>query len=119
VRTVSTFAPQALILLNGNLMQKASKQMAIRLLKECGCDVNAQIDRAYELTLARKPSSSEMATGRDFLNTQIELLRDRLRARLSVPLVAGSPEGTDPAVGAALADFCLALFNSNAFLYVD
>jgi hypothetical protein len=31
----------------------------------------------------------------------------------------GAPEGTDPAEGAALADFCHALMNANEFLYVD
>src|SRR5262249_58261940 len=36
VRPVSTFAPQALILMNGPFMQQQSKAFALRLLRECG-----------------------------------------------------------------------------------
>jgi hypothetical protein len=118
-RPVSTFAPQALILLNGPFLQEKSKVLAARLLRECGPNVSEQIDRAYQLALARQPTAAEGATARDFLAEQAELLRDRLRARLRVPLVNDVPEGTDPASAAALADLCLALFNCNEFIYLD
>jgi hypothetical protein len=119
VRPVSTFAPQALILLNGPFLQKESKGLAVRLLRECGHDMNWQIELAYQLTLARQPTAAEKATARDFLDGQSELLRDRLRARLRIPLVSDAPTEADPARVAALADFCRALFNCNEFIYLD
>jgi hypothetical protein len=119
VRPVSTYAPQALILLNGPFLQKESQVLAVRLLRECGPDADRQIERAYQLGLARHPTVAEKATVREFLAGQSDLLRDRLRARLRIPLVNNTPDGIDPADAAALADFCLALFNCNEFLYVD
>jgi hypothetical protein len=119
VRPVSTFAPQALILLNGPFLQKESQVLAVRLMRECGSDADRQIDRAYRLALARHPTAAEKATAREFLAGQSELLRDRMRARLRIPVVNHTPNGIDPAEAAALADFCLALFNCNEFLYVD
>ena len=89
VRPVSTFAPQALILFNGPFLQEQSKALAARLLRECGPDTDRQIDRAYRLALARPPRPAELATARAFLRTPADL-----------------------------ADFCLAMFNRNEFLYI-
>jgi hypothetical protein len=103
VRPVSTFAPQALILMNGPFLQEQSKAFAARLLRECGPDADRQIDRAYRVALARPPRPTERDTARAFLRTQAELLAVR--------------NSVDPAA-AALADFCLALLNRNEFIYV-
>jgi hypothetical protein len=118
VRPVSTFAPQALILLNGPFMQEQSRALAVRLLREAGPDAPAQVTRAYRLALARPPKDGELRAALDFLDAQAKLLRDRLRARLRVGVPAGAPDDADPAAAAALADFCLALLNRNEFLYV-
>jgi hypothetical protein len=117
-RAVSTFAPQALILLNGPFMQAQSKAFAARLLNEKG-DTAARIDRAYLLALARPPKPAEREMALTFLGNQTELLRDRLRASLPVGVPEGTPDSVDPAAAAALADFCLALLNRNEFLYID
>ena len=117
-RAVSTFAPQALILLNGPFMQAQCKTFAVRLLREAG-DPGARVDRAYRLALARPPGPAERDMALAFLAEQTELLRDRLRASLPVGVPDGTPEGVDPAGAAALADFCLALLNRNEFIYVD
>src|SRR5262249_41115705 len=119
VRAVSTFAPQALILLNGPFLQEQSKALASRLLRECGPALDRQIDRAFHLTLARPPRDLEVRLARAFLTSQADLLRDRLRARERLSLPPDLPPGSDPAAAAALVDFCLALFNRNEFLYVD
>ncbi len=113
VRPVSTFAPQALILLNGPLMQQQSRAFAARLLRECGTDADRQIERAYRLALARPPRPGEAAAARDFLRQQAEDIRAAGPGRV----MAGIPETADPARAAALADFCLALLNRNEFLY--
>jgi hypothetical protein len=103
VRAVSTFAPQALILLNGPFMQEQSRALAARLLREAGPGNAARVERAYRLALARPPRPVELRTALEFLDAQAELLRDRV----------------DDAAAAALADFCLALLNRNEFVYLD
>jgi hypothetical protein len=118
VRPVSTFAPQALILMNGPLLQTQSKQFAARLLRECGANVDRQIERAYRLALARPPRNQERQMAHEFLVTQADLIRDRLRARQAVGLPPEVPDTVDPALAAALVDYCLALLNSNEFIYV-
>jgi hypothetical protein len=106
VRAVSTFAPQALILLNGPFMQEQSRALAGRLLWEAGPGNAARVEWAYRLALARPPRPVELRTSLEFLDAQAELLR------------TGTSGVADPAA-AALADFCLALLNRNEFLYVD
>ncbi len=119
VRPVSTFAPQALIMLNGPFMQEQSKRFASRLLRECGSSLDKQIDRAYRVSLGRPPRETEMKMAREFLREQTALLQDRLRARKPVGLLPDIPESVNPAAAAALADFCLAILNRNEFVYVD
>jgi hypothetical protein len=119
VRPVSTFAPQALILLNGPFLRKQAAAFAARILRESPGGEEDWIDRAYRLALARKPIRVERQMASEFLHQQTQLLRDRLRLHLPVALPAGMPENIDPATAAALADFCLALFNRNEFLYVE
>jgi hypothetical protein len=119
VRPVSTFAPQALILLNGPFMRAQASAFAVRLLHEQPGKENDWIDRAYRLALARPPKAEEQRMAVDFLHEQSDRLRERLRLRLPTAVPAGTPDGVDPARAAALADFCLALFNRNEFLYVD
>src|SRR5207302_7018778 len=82
VRPVSTFAPQALILLNGPFMQEQAQAFAARVLREGGKDRVAQIERAYRLALARPPREAERHMAVEFLEAQTELVRDRLLARL-------------------------------------
>jgi hypothetical protein len=95
-RSVSTFAPQALILLNGPLAQGQSKRFAERLLRECGPDVDRLIDRAYRLALGRTPKDVEVRMGQDFLGG-----------------------AANSSLSERAADFCLALVNRNEFVYLD
>jgi hypothetical protein len=117
-RPVSTYAPQALILLNGPFVQRQSKVFAARLLRESGQSGEHLIERAYRLALGRSPGEREKRMAGEFLTSQAELLRDRLRARLAVSLPFDMEEGMDPAWAAAVGDFCLALMNRNEFIYV-
>jgi hypothetical protein len=118
VRPVSTFSPQALILLNGPFIQEQSKAFAARLLREAGPEPAQQVALAYRLALGRLPSDTEQQMAGTFLASQTELLRDRLRSRLAVRLPAEVPAEIDPAAAAALTDFCQALLNRNEFVYV-
>src|SRR5262249_27113743 len=96
VRPVSTFAPQALIMMNGPLAQAQSKAFAARLLNEVGSDPTALVERAYRLALGRPPRAEEARLAANFLRNQTALLRERKRS---------------DAQATALADFCLGMFN--------
>jgi hypothetical protein len=118
-RPVSTFAPQALILMNGHFVQEQGKALAVKLAKECGPDATKQIEALYRRTVGRAPRPEELKLANEFLDTQTESIRDRIRARLSVgidPKVL--PVGADLAPVRALADLCVVLFNTHEFVYL-
>ncbi|HEV3004683.1 MAG TPA: DUF1549 and DUF1553 domain-containing protein [Pirellulales bacterium] len=106
-RQVSTVAPQALTLFNGDFMQEQSGHFARRLMAEAG-DATSRIELAYGLALSRPPSDGERAAVLEFLARQEEQIR--------LDAVAG-PAGDD-AAQQALAAFCLVLLNTNEFVYL-
>ncbi|MBD3676531.1 MAG: DUF1553 domain-containing protein [Planctomycetaceae bacterium] len=105
-RTVSTVAPQSLMLMNGVFVLEQSAALAQRLKTETGDDRRALIERAWELVYNRVPNDSEMADAEQFLIEQTELLKSR----------AGKDD--DPEIQ-AVASLCQVLLSSNEFLYVD
>jgi hypothetical protein len=113
VRPASTFAPQALILMNGPFMNEQAAAFANRLRNECGNDTAAQVKRAYQLALGRLATEQEIAQARSFLALQEGIVDRDLAATQKVPILR------DDVKTVALADFCLALLNSNEFLYVN
>ena len=92
-REQSTHAPQALELLNGQTANELAAALAERLLKERGAAA-ARVDRAFRLAAGRLPMQQEKSLAMKFL--------------------ADKPD--DPA---AMKEFALAVFNLNAFLYVN
>jgi hypothetical protein len=117
-RPVSTFAPQALILMNGPFVQEQGKALALKLAKESG-DTVKQIEALYRRAVGRAARPEEMKLATEFLDAQTETIRDRLRARLPVGLdPAALPAGADLAHTRALADLCVALFNTHEFVYL-
>src|SRR5207302_5414600 len=54
-RQVSTFAPQALILMNGPFVQEQAKRLAVTLTHEVGPDTGKQIDALYRRAIGRLP----------------------------------------------------------------
>jgi hypothetical protein len=116
-RAVSTFAPQALIQMNGPFAQTHSRAMSASLLREFGVSVDSQISQAYRRAFGRTPSGDEVRTATEFLKGQAELAKERLLARLPAGVPDGLPPDADAAHAVALADFCLALFNANEFVY--
>jgi hypothetical protein len=118
-RPVSTYAPQALIMMNGPLAQDQGKALAATLAKECGPNAEKQIDGLYRRTVGRSPRPEELKLATEFLDTQAETIRDRLRARLPVGLDPKSlPSGADLARTRALADLCVVMFNTHEFVYI-
>jgi hypothetical protein len=92
-REQSTHAPQALELLNGQTSNELASAFASRLMKERG-GAAQRIDYAWRLATARSPTPAEKS--------------------LALKFLADSPD--DPA---KLKEFALAVFNLNAFLYVN
>jgi len=87
-RERSTTAPQALALLNDPDVQAAAEALAERVRKEAQSD-DERIERAYRLTLGRRPSAKELELSRRFVKDS------------------------------SLAELCRALFNVNEFVYLD
>ncbi len=88
-RSSSTHALQALELLNGSTANRLASILAQRLEREAGPDPAHQVERAYLLATGRSPTACEK--------------------EFAVKFLAKQP----------LSEFALAVFNLNAFLYVD
>ncbi|OWK46756.1 DUF1553 domain-containing protein [Fimbriiglobus ruber] len=88
-RQVTTVAPQALMLLNDNVMREKAAAFAGRVQKEASTDVAAQIERAHLLALGRKPTPQEATVARGYLDKQTAAygaLADRLTFAPDVPI---------------------------------
>jgi Protein of unknown function (DUF1549)/Protein of unknown function (DUF1553) len=99
-RNMTTTAPQALELLNNDLVVEWSREMAARVMNDSGLTPEAEIDRAWKLAYSRLPSAEEKASALKFLERQMALLDKPSRA-------------------VAMADLCHMLLNSNEFVYVN
>jgi hypothetical protein len=118
-REQSTHALQALELLNGDFSNAQAAELAGRLLRENGSNPDAVIATAFRLATGRLPSYRENELTKQFLAKQAELLRDRARKGDELLLPSRMPSHIDPATGAAVCDFALAVFNLPGFLYVN
>ncbi len=97
-RRMQTVVPaQALTLLNSPLAREQSAAFARRLLMECGDELDKLVARAWMVAFGRPCTTTEKARSLAFLR----------RRRASTERET------------ALAEFCLALFNTNEFVYVD
>jgi hypothetical protein len=120
-RNRTTTAPQALFILNSELILSEARALAGRVLKEAGTDPYAAIGRAYRLAFGRDPSGDEVALANEFIARQVALIGERSSgsATEKLALPTPMPDGHDPAAGAAFTDLCHALLNANEFIYVD
>ncbi|HSQ55677.1 MAG TPA: DUF1549 and DUF1553 domain-containing protein [Gemmata sp.] len=117
IRPVSTFAPQALIMMNGPFVQEQGKALAITLAKESP-DGTKQIESLYRRALGRAPRTEEINLATKFLEEQTATIRDRLRARLPVGIDPSAlPTGANLSRVRALADLCVVVFNLHEFVY--
>ena len=97
-RNITTVAPQALILFNGEFVNQQARFLARRLEKEAGADLGKQITLAYRLALCRLPTEREKTELTVFFHDD---------ARGNVDLRAAREQ------------FCRVLFNLNEFAYPD
>ncbi|MBM3756512.1 MAG: DUF1553 domain-containing protein [Acidobacteria bacterium] len=92
-RGSTTVAPQALTLLNGALTATESEHFAARVIELAGPSMEKQVDRAFDLVLARPPKPAELSEARKLY------------------------EGRAPKE--ALTRLATVLFNLNEFLYLE
>jgi hypothetical protein len=95
-RLVTTVAPQALTLFNGDFVNRQARHFADRLVAEVGDNAGLQIERAYLLALCRPPSQTERAALLEFLTREPAAARQR-----------------------ALEQMWRVIFNLNEFVYAD
>lgn len=69
-RQVTTVAPQALTLFNGDFVNEQAKHFAARLRREAGDNATKQITLAWRLALCREPSATELAKMTAFLENE-------------------------------------------------
>ncbi|MBI3865510.1 MAG: DUF1553 domain-containing protein [Planctomycetia bacterium] len=111
-RPVTSVAPQALTLFNGQFVNEQAEQLARRLEREAGDDPSRQIERGWNLALARAPTETERKTMADYLAAET--------ARpTSESAGSGSPISLADARHNALVQLCRVIFNLNEFVYPD
>lgn len=120
-RNVSVNAPQALMLLNSELVLEQARGFAGRLLAQSSIrnDPGGLVKSAYRLALGRSAQASEVERGIAFLEEQSARLSERAGKPRDLALPDPMPEAYDLALGAALVDYCHVLLNLNEFVFVD
>ena len=89
-RAVTTIAPQALSLLNSQLAHDSARALAARAARDAGLDRRKRVERISLVVFGRLPDDAE-------------------RRMMSECLTRDD----------SLAHLCLALLNTNAFIYID
>ncbi len=107
-RDTTTVAPQALCLMNSELVQQASESMAETLRREAGPDEGSMLRRAYAKTLGRAPNADELARARSFMDAYEKALASEPQ-----------PEGPRDTRQAAWQAFCRVLLGTSELIFVD
>lgn len=92
-REVTTTAPQALALINSDLVFEWSKALAGRVIREAGSSESAQIDRLFQILYSRSPDAFEKKRLTAFLDAQEAITKQQLAAgkKLNAPEGYGVP----------------------------
>lgn len=93
-RNVTTVAPQALILLNSEFMERQSAAMADRVIREAGNDPASQITASYRLALGRSPTSAEMQVATAFLEREVARWQDTSKENLELAKTSNDKENS-------------------------
>lgn len=113
-REMTTVAPQALWTLNNAISYELAKRLAERVVRQHPGDTPAWIATAWNIGLARKPSTQE---GREAL-LLLEKLTGQARSKLKADSTSEIPS-VEPALANGLVQLCLTIFNLNEFIFVD
>ena len=109
-RLVTSVAPQALTLFNGDFVNRQARHFANRLVREAGADPAKQINLAYRLALCRLPTVGEQKTLFAFLQHETEQFQRTDNT--------GKIDATK-ARQHALQQVCRVILNLNEFCYPD
>ncbi len=111
-RQVTTVAPQALSLFNGDFVNEQARQFANRLRQEAGPGRSGQIELAWRLALCRTPRPAEIAAMNSFCAQEA--------SRLIAEAAAENRELAKPdAEQLALVQMCRVILNLNEFVYAE
>ncbi len=111
-RAVTSVAPQALTLFNGAFVNRQARHFADRLRREVGANLDAQIERAWQLALVRPPKTGELTAMRRFL-------AEETANQTKESTASGKPVSSEAAAHAALTQMCRVVLNLNEFVYPD
>ncbi|MBC8351367.1 MAG: DUF1553 domain-containing protein [Planctomycetes bacterium] len=115
----STTAPQSLLLLNSAFSLDAAQRLAGDVLSMRNTVDEQSITTAFRRVLTRKPQQEELTLLKEFVMQQTAQLKQGSRSRDKLALPLPCPAEADLYTAAAFTDLCLALFNSNEFIYID
>jgi hypothetical protein len=104
-RRHSVTSPQVLTLMNSELAAETSRRLAARLSREAGDAHTARIQRLFQLAFSRAAMDAEQSRCEMFLQARSNTYRS-----------ANSPDNPE---FEALVDLCLAILNTNEFMYLD
>jgi cytochrome c553 len=102
-RATTTIAPQALLLMNNQMVRGCAEAFARRLEQDHSRSIAAAVRRGYLLAVARPPAAAELRDAVQFLQEQAK---------------AYQADGKAEAKFLALADFCQVLMELNEFVYI-
>lgn len=111
-RQVTTVAPQALSLFNGEFVNQQAQHLATRLANEAGDDAQKQTVLAWRLLFCREPSENEIAKMIEFRRIEAHRLMDE-SAQTKWPM------SETVARRAAMVQACRVLLNLNEFVYSE
>ena len=117
-RDATVVSPQALTMLNGQVASKQARMFAGRLLSECGNETGEIVKRAWLIAYGRRVDDAELERSTTFLTSRAAEIVKHKPDNLAQPLNAPQNVG-DPAFRSAIVEFCLALMNTNEFVYID
>ncbi|MCH7989728.1 MAG: DUF1553 domain-containing protein, partial [Planctomycetes bacterium] len=107
-RAETTIAPQALTLLNSELVLGSAKSFAGLLLEQTTTDdLPKLIQQAYLRAFSRDPDEDEVISAVEFINQQAQVIAKDHKTDAKTSLKA------------AFVDFCHALLNANEFVYLE
>ena len=108
-RMVTTVPTQALVLYNGNFVNRQARHLAARLQSEAGEHLASQIEYAWRLEFSRAPTTAEETSLEKFYSDELELLT----------LDSGQDTPDHLLQRQSLEQLCRVILNLNEFVYPD
>lgn len=109
-RSHSITSPQALHMLNDSQVHQWSRQFADRVRSQAGDDRQGQITLAHLFAFGRPPSQQQQTIANKLLDTLTANWQRELKDQVDTE---------HQATQLALANYCHAVINSSAFIYID